>query len=112
MYSIAWVIPLILTFFSYLGLALKKCAAYDQAEIYYEKSLNILVKVFGQKHPKVGISLYNLADIYRKKGNLDKALEVYEKSRDILVESLGDDHLEVAEVRNCLGRNFTEISDF
>ena len=82
---------------------MKKCANYEKAEIYYQRSLEILRKVFGDKHPKVAISLYNLADVYRKRASFDQALELYSKSRDILTEALGNDHLEVAEVLNCLG---------
>ena len=52
--------------------------------------------VYGENHPDVADCYYNIAAIYYKSGELDKALEVYERSLGILLEIYDDTHINVA----------------
>lgn len=89
------------------GLVLKKKAAYDEAGLLYERAIAIVLKAFGPEegklHYKYGMIALNLADIFRKKGIWNRALELYEDSERALIKSLGASHSEVAEVYYCRG---------
>lgn len=76
---------------------------YEEAKSYYNRALMIVTELFGSSHPKNGIYLVNLGDIYRKQGDYENAENSYAKAIPILEESLGKDNVEVADALNRLG---------
>lgn len=77
---------------SLLGRCVAKYGNYDQALIFYHKSLNIKLKVLGDNDPSVAGLLNSIGLAEVKKGELDKALEFYHKSVDLKLKRLGAMH--------------------
>ena len=64
----------------------------DNALAYYNKSLTIRLKYFGENHQSVATSYNNMASACSNKGELDKALEYYHKSLVIRLKTIGENH--------------------
>jgi tetratricopeptide (TPR) repeat protein len=60
----------------------------------------IIEGTFGFEHPKVGLYLTNIADVYRKQGLFDQADAEYRRALAILEAVYGPNHIEVAEILN------------
>jgi len=85
---------------------------YDKAIEYYLKSLDILEKVFGKKHPETAISYYNIGNMYSSKGDYDKAIEYHLKSLGIREKVLGKEHPDTASSYNNLGSVYSDKQDY
>ena len=59
---------------------------------YYNRALEIDIKINGHNHISVADTYGNMAVVYDSQGQLDKALELYQKSVDISIAALGSDH--------------------
>jgi tetratricopeptide (TPR) repeat protein len=68
----------------------------DNALDYFQKSLNILLKTLGEKHPDVARTYYNIASVCLNKDEYDKALDYFQKNLDIRLKTLGENHPDVA----------------
>jgi tetratricopeptide (TPR) repeat protein len=64
----------------------------EQAAVYVEKSFPILIKAYGEKHPNVAISYYNVSVLHKKQGDYVKSLELANKAYEILREILPENH--------------------
>lgn len=67
------------------------------------ESLNIVVRVLGERHPSVAASRVNLANALAQSGALQRAFDHYAKAVDVYETSLGDDHPNVAAVLDNVG---------
>ena len=56
---------------------------YEQAELLYKRSLAIREKAVGPDHPSVAMGLENLADLYRKTGREEAAIELEKRAAAI-----------------------------
>ena len=67
---------------SYLGLGIvyKRQGQYERALEYYQKALEIDIKVSGQDHPDVATSYQNLAAVYHRQGNHVQTKEMATKA--------------------------------
>ena len=66
---------------------------YDKALEYYQKALNIGLKIYGtEEHPNIAIRYSNIGLAYSNKGDYDRALEYYEKALNIAIRLLGKEH--------------------
>ena len=65
---------------------------YEEALEYYQKDLDITVRLVGQDHPDVASSYSNIGVVYRKKGDRTAATEMYTKAYHIFLKKLGPDH--------------------
>ena len=75
-----------------MGIVYKKQGHYDKALEYYQKDLDITIRVVGHDHPDVAISKFNLASLLR---NMDKAAEskqMFTEAAGIFRAALGADH--------------------
>lgn len=79
---------------------------YDQAIVYYQKSVNIRLKTLGETHVNVGWSYNNIANCFHSKGEYDKAIEYNEKALQIRLNALGENHSDVGASFNNLGTDF------
>ena len=65
---------------------------YERALEYYQKGLEINIKVSGQDHPDVATSYQNLAVVYRSQKNHVQTKEMATKAYHIFLKKLGPDH--------------------
>ena len=68
----------------------------------YEEMLQILEAELGPEHPDVATTLNNLAGLYRKMGDYEKALPLYQRALEIHEKVLGSEHPYVATTLNNL----------
>jgi tetratricopeptide (TPR) repeat protein len=79
---------------SYLGIGnvYDSQGQYERALEYYQKGLEIDIKVSGQDHPDVATSYQNLAAVYQRQGNHVQTKEMVTKAYHIFLRMLGPDH--------------------
>ena len=65
---------------------------YERALEYYQKSLEIRIRVFGSDHPDVAVSYENLAAVYQTQGNHVQTKEMVTMAYHIFLKVLGPDH--------------------
>ena len=65
---------------------------YEEALEYYQKSLDIKIRVVGGDHPDVATSYQNLAVVYQRQGNHVQTKEMVTKAYHIFLRMLGPDH--------------------
>jgi len=70
---------------------------------YYLKALDIILNVYGDKHPRVAAIYNNLGAAWDRLGEHQKALDYYTKALDIDLKVYGDKHPDVARDYNNLG---------
>ena len=75
-----------------LGLTYRALGDAYKAIEYYEKALEIDLKVFGDQHPSVAIRYNNLGGAYIDLGDAFKAIEYCEKALGILTAVYGKNH--------------------
>jgi tetratricopeptide (TPR) repeat protein len=88
---------------SLVGNVFHSFADYNKAVKYYEKSLAIKLKLYGDQHPSSVDSYSDLGNIWEKKGVYDKAIEYYEKSLAIRLKVYGNLHTSTAATYQDLG---------
>jgi len=79
-----------------LAIIYKKQKKYAEAELLYQRSLNIREKALGPSHPDVATSLNNLAILYEDQGKYAAAEPLLQRSLMILEKALGPKHPNVA----------------
>jgi len=85
---------------------------YDEAELLFKRSLEILEKTLGQNYSEVASSLNNLAELYQAQGKHAQAEPLFKRSLAIRERNFGLDHPAVAQSRNNLGALYCVQSDF
>ncbi len=80
-----------------------KFGEYDKTLEYYQKSLDIRLKIFGFKHPDIANSYNKIGLVLDSKSEYDKSLECYHKSLEIRLEIFGVEHRDVATTFNNIG---------
>ena len=58
-----------------MGITCIKQYKYDEALKYYNKSLKIRFKIYGENHPEVALVYKNIAGVYLKQGKYNEALK-------------------------------------
>ncbi len=80
----------------------KQKAQYKDAELLYNKSLEIRKKLFGKSHPAVAVSLNNLASVYHLQGQYEIAEPLYQQAIEINRNELGENNPATANNLNNL----------
>jgi tetratricopeptide (TPR) repeat protein len=70
---------------------------YDQALEYYQKDLEITVRLVGLDHPSVATSKYNVASAYEKQGKLEEARQLFLECEQIYSKVHGAQHEETVD---------------
>jgi tetratricopeptide (TPR) repeat protein len=78
------------------AVSLRIAGEYSEVEPLYQKALEIQKRTLGPDHAAVGISLDNLAALYRAQGRLDEAEPLAVQALRMLEKALGPDHPDVA----------------
>jgi tetratricopeptide (TPR) repeat protein len=83
-----------------LGRIEEKRGDYRQAEIFYQKALDICLYAFDEEHPETAHSKTRLAGIAVLQGNYEDAANLYQQALNIDEQQLGSNHPDVALVLN------------
>ncbi len=75
----------------------------EMALHYFEESLCVIRKIYGDNHPDVALSLNNIGGVYDLKGEYNKALGYFEESLGIYKFIYGNNHQDVAMTLNNIG---------
>ncbi len=75
---------------------LYKQKRYPDALSVAEEALKVAEDTFGPDHPKVAISLNNIAELYVIKGTYAEIEPLYKRALEINEKALGEDHPDVA----------------
>ena len=70
---------------------------YERALEYYQKSLDIKIRVVGHEHLDVAASYNNMGRVYDSQGHYERALEHHQKALDIRTRVVGYKHPLVAD---------------
>ena len=75
-----------------MGVVYDSQGHYERALEYYQKSLDIQIKVVGHDHIDLAASYTNVGVVYHKQGNTEQATEMYTKAYRVYLKVLGPDH--------------------
>jgi Tfp pilus assembly protein PilF len=92
--------PDVATSYTHIGIVYYRQGQYERALEYYQKVLEINIKVSGQDHPEVATSFINIGAVYAGKGDFENALVQYQKGLEIKTRVFGSDHPDVAKTRS------------
>ncbi|HJD59515.1 MAG TPA: tetratricopeptide repeat protein [Rickettsia endosymbiont of Omalisus fontisbellaquei] len=67
-------------------------ANFEQSFKYYEKALKIKKELYQGNHSYIALSLDKVGEIYRKSGDINKAIEFYKQAYLMYINNLGADH--------------------
>jgi tetratricopeptide (TPR) repeat protein len=93
------------TVYNNLGSLLSRPPRYNEAEEYFQKSLDIRHRLYGEKDILTIESYSNFATFYIKKEDYDKAEILFSKSLELSLRHLGENHPQTATIYN----NFAEF---
>ncbi|HWN67726.1 MAG TPA: serine/threonine-protein kinase [Haliangium sp.] len=86
---------------------------YREAQVYYERALEILQKRYGANSleatsSRLALSVnYGLASVLAKQADYDQALARYERIQDIVATHFGAEHVYMVSVLGSMAQNFT-----
>jgi len=75
-----------------IGLVYERQGDNENALLQHQKSLEIRLRVHGQKHPNVAELYHNIGSVYQMQGRGEAALDQYNKALEINVRVYGQDH--------------------
>ena len=79
-----------------IGIVHRKMGENEKALEYYNKSLEIQIKVRGQDHPVLADTYVNIGVVYKKQAKYPEALNTYHKALAIYEQVHGRNHPDVA----------------
>lgn len=65
---------------------------YEEAELFFQQTLESIQKQLGQEHPLVAISFNNLAGSYEVQRRYEEAEPLYQQAIRIATKTLGENH--------------------
>jgi len=85
---------------------------FEEALMWYEKSLSIREKIFGKEHPDTAAVYNNIALVCDNQGDYKKALEWYLKALAIREKMLGIEHPDTAATFDNIAMIYSQMSDY
>ncbi len=82
-----------------------------QAIVFYEKSLDIMLEVYGERHPSVATLYNNIGSAWYELGDPKQAIAFFEKDIAICLEVYGERHPSVAASYNNIAYVFRRTGD-
>ncbi len=67
---------------------------------YLHRALAIRLKLFGEGHPNVGDSFYNIGTAYNSQEKNQEAVKMFEKARDVYGDVYGGGHAKTKDAEN------------
>ena len=89
--------------FTHFGSILLDYGEFVVAKQYYERAIDIDIKIFGSSRIEVATSYNNLGSVHRELGDLHQAKQHHERALDIRIKQLGTNHVDVATSYDNLG---------
>ena len=86
-----------------LGSLENKFGNYDKAFEYFEKSLAIYLKLYGEEHPSVATTFNGIGNILSSLSKYDQSMEYHQKCLAIYLKTYGNQHPSVAVSYSCIG---------
>jgi len=85
---------------------------YDNAGAYYERSLNVRLKLYGENNNATAIMYFSLGNVYEEKRDYASALSLYEKSLKIKTELYGEYHQNLMGIYTNLGSLYASLYNY
>jgi tetratricopeptide (TPR) repeat protein len=85
---------------------------YEEAISAYDSSLNIRIKILGDRHIEVGKSYNNIGNIYRNLGRYEMSIDCFKKSLSIKIEKIGYNDLSTAMTINNIGNSYVDLAKY
>ena len=98
--------------FTLSGSVYERIGEYGQAREFYEESLMIFTRSYGDEDSRVATTYHNLGIVYRKTREYTKAKELYEKALEIQTKICGEDNALVAASYVNLGNVFYNTGEY
>jgi tetratricopeptide (TPR) repeat protein len=80
----------------------RKQSKYEQAELFYQRTLALRQRFLGPLHPEVAESLYRLACFRQMQTQNAEALSLYKQALEIREQTLGPTHPKTIETRHAM----------
>jgi tetratricopeptide (TPR) repeat protein len=75
-----------------MGLVLQNQGKNTEAMAHYKKAVAIQIKALGPDHQSVGDTCYNMANLAKKHGDLQRALELFTRASDTYAVAYGSEY--------------------
>ncbi len=98
--------------YSQLGIAWHRKGEYNTAAGYFQRALEIDLKILGKNHPDIAKDYNNLGGISKSKGDFDKAILYFEKALEIVRLQFGEETHGAAVYYNNLGFAHNSRGDY
>ena len=85
---------------------------FDDAMLWHKRAYSVRCSILSEKHELTSSSAKNIARIFRKQGEFDKAKTLFKEIRDKLIDVYGVEHPSVADLLDDLGNVYTEQKTF
>lgn len=89
-----------------IGILYLRKEEYEKAKIFFEKSLDIKIRLFGVKHLINAKTLFNLGSLYKEKEEYKKAIHYYKRVLKLYKKFLGNKHYKTSQQFAYLGLLF------
>ena len=99
------------TAYNDLGIASAMAEDYVAAQSQLQRALAIRMEALGPKHPEVGRTLANLANLADLTGEHEQAVELFERARANLEQALGSTHPSLAVLYDDYGVMLVEMGE-
>ena len=90
---------------SLIGVVDEKLGRFEEALFQYGKAQEVYVAVYGDMHPDVGDTKYNMAILHKKRGESKVAKQLWLECQAIYAKVFGADHNKTAgaaqQARDC-----------
>ena len=83
---------------------------YDEAELPFERAIEIRERALGPDHPEVAISLIGLASLRKKQSRTVEAVALYERVLGMKAKTLAPEHAKLAALRSSIVTLRTSIA--
>jgi tetratricopeptide (TPR) repeat protein len=100
------------TIYHRLGWAKDEQGQYDEAIIFYKRSLEIRQKILPPTHPDLASSYNNTGGVYYNMGEYSKALSSHEKALEIYQKTLPPTHPDLAMSYNNIGLVYDSMGEY
>ncbi len=97
--------------YSNIGVVKDYLGQLDSSIYYYNLSLDIFLRHYGEEHYEVARVIYNIGHVEQNKGNYRSALQKYNRALNIYMKVHGKNHNEVSRIYGAIGQIYLKLND-